>query len=1201
MLRVVRGDRLDALLDAMLDAFDRSPLPPPMRELIVVQGRGLDRWISQQAALRRGGWGFAETLYPRPFLLRAFAAVLDGGVPYRMPDDGSQRLDLELRVAAAMPSLLRESRFPALAAAFGAIGESSGSIDDAALECAPLVAQALDRCAQHRVDLVERWQRERGDGRSGEHGDGRRGSGAVAGGAAEPGDEAWLAELWRRGAAATPPSRLLVERERFLDRCRSERGGPIGMPPRASVFGVSTLAPAFLELLAALSRRMDITVYALDPGAGDRRHALAAAWGIESAEFEALVAALGHAGDATLERLEPQHGQGRAQPGESPPSRRLAALQGALRSGVEAEDRSGSGAANPAPRDPGSTPPSDAVDDPIDDSLQLLPGRGRLGEVERVHDAIVDLLERDPTLEPRDVALLTPDLETYGPIVEAVFGSRRDARDRPVLPFAVADRDAGELDAVEALARLVDAALGRISRRDLLELLAVESIGRAFGVGGAELERLERWSTMACVRWGLDAEHRALHGRPGETIGTWQWGLDRLRLGAVMADGALGAMGIDEPVAPCAAVELGEMGVLDAAQALLDAIEPLAKRANDRLPLAAAGATGSADASGSAGDPGAAGSAGDDWISMLERIADVLAGANDSTGAHRGIEGAAALRVRLDEIRRTAIDAGIGKTHRVRARTAIRFLVERLRTAHPGRALLAAGVTVAAIQPMRSIPFRVIALVGMAEGEFPRAARFPSFDLVAAAPRPGDRNPRLDDRQVMLETVMAASRSLLISWPGVDPTTGTELPPSVVVSELIDAVPGLRAATGTGREPAVVTGGHDPAEPRADARARGAAGIAPGAGASDTVVSAGAGPSREPAGPRRMTLDELIRFWRSPPEAYLRARRVFLDRPEREADDEDPVDREHEKELLLEVSGGEAAWIDSAPERPARAVLRGRGLLARGIGGDALAQEVTEQIGRWRSDAEQLLASMRAGASFPAREVKLVASFEIESVRAPSTRRRSVTLEGVVPMVEGVGPLLVVPRGTDEHAFDMLRGWLRLLLCTVAASEAPLGLLVLGRRSSGRGGERTHEVDARLVRAPPKALARAHLTAFASLALEGSEQPLAWMPKSSLEYAHHCEKKSPEPSIALAKAREKFFDEGDEQRGRGDGFEPAVRIVFGPERFFDARGEFGFEALAERVARPISRAFKDGVTTAALRRGLDAADAGAAARKRRGA
>ena len=89
---------------------------------------------------------------------------------------------------------------------------------------------------------------------------------------------------------------------------------------------------------------------------------------------------------------------------------------------------------------------------------------------------------------------------------------------------------------------------------------------------------------------------------------------------------------------------------------------------------------------------------------------------------------------------------------------------------------------------MRALPFEVLCLLGMNDGDFPRSSARSDFDLMAwpGQQRPGDRSRRDDDRQLMLEALLSARRVLYVSWAGRSARDNSEQPPSVLVSQLRD-------------------------------------------------------------------------------------------------------------------------------------------------------------------------------------------------------------------------------------------------------------------------------------------------------------------------------------------------------------------------------------------------------------------------------
>ena len=116
------------------------------------------------------------------------------------------------------------------------------------------------------------------------------------------------------------------------------------------------------------------------------------------------------------------------------------------------------------------------------------------------------------------------------------------------------------------------------------------------------------------------------------------------------------------------------------------------------------------------------------------------------------------------------------------------LLADRLR-GHPTRANFRTGhLTICTLVPMRSVPHRVVCLLGLDDGVFPRKIDVDDDDLVAADARVGDRDPRSEDRQLLLDALLAAESHLIITYSGRDERTNAERPPAVPVGELLDVV-----------------------------------------------------------------------------------------------------------------------------------------------------------------------------------------------------------------------------------------------------------------------------------------------------------------------------------------------------------------------------------------------------------------------------
>ena len=93
-------------------------------------------------------------------------------------------------------------------------------------------------------------------------------------------------------------------------------------------------------------------------------------------------------------------------------------------------------------------------------------------------------------------------------------------------------------------------------------------------------------------------------------------------------------------------------------------------------------------------------------------------------------------------------------------------LTEKLNETRGAKGFISGRVTFCAMLPMRSIPFKVICIIGLNENTFPRQKSSLEFDLMAKHPVKGDRNNRDSDRYLFLETLISAKERLILSYVG---------------------------------------------------------------------------------------------------------------------------------------------------------------------------------------------------------------------------------------------------------------------------------------------------------------------------------------------------------------------------------------------------------------------------------------------------
>ena len=167
------------------------------------------------------------------------------------------------------------------------------------------------------------------------------------------------------------------------------------------------------------------------------------------------------------------------------------------------------------------------------------------------------------------------------------------------------------------------------------------------------------------------------------------------------------------------------------------------------------------------------------------------------------------------------------------------LLTDRL-AGRPTRANFRTGtLTVCTMVPMRSVPHRVVCLLGLDDGVFPRQGAVDGDDVLARDPMTGERDARSEDRQLLLDAILAATQTLVVTYTGADEVSGRPRPPAVPLGEVLDALDAT-ATTTNGRPVSEAVTVHHPLQPF-DPKNVSPGGLLPGATFSfDPAAAAGA-------------------------------------------------------------------------------------------------------------------------------------------------------------------------------------------------------------------------------------------------------------------------------------------------------------------------------------------------------------------------
>lgn len=559
--------------------------------------------------------------------------------------------------------------------------------------------------------------------------------------------EHWQARLWRLLVADVQYPHRAQLLARFHGHCEAGLLTTQGLPPCVSAFGLSMLAPAYVGVLARLAERLDVHLFLLNPSDaywGDledermlaRRRARWRQRGMTDAsayyaQGHPLLAAWGRQVreffDLLLDWNADDHPHFQAPAADS--------LLGRLQADMLQLD----------PQAPA------AMFEP-DTSIQFHACHSPLREVQVLHDQLLALFEQDPDLSPHDVVVMAPDIESYAPYVDAVFATAPDARR---IPWTIADRPQGASHPLcQACLMLLDLPESRLPVSEILTLLELPAVSARFELDAEELLQARRAIIEGGVRWGLDEEDRRTLGLGALSHNTWRFGLMRMLLGyALGGDDATDYAG----VLPYAAVGRGAQAAwIGQLAQFVEALAELRSALRGPHPPQI-------------------------WQQVINQLLALFQPQDEEDS--QVLEG---LREVMANWLRQLVCAGYEQT--VERGVLKSYLRAHLAEPAGTRHFMTGAVTFCALQPMRSIPFRVVCLLGMNEGEFPRRQHPLGFDLMAAKPRPGDRHPRDEDRQLFLEALLSARQVFYLSYVGRSIRDNSLRLPSVLISELLDVL-----------------------------------------------------------------------------------------------------------------------------------------------------------------------------------------------------------------------------------------------------------------------------------------------------------------------------------------------------------------------------------------------------------------------------
>ncbi|MGR9052925.1 MAG: exodeoxyribonuclease V subunit gamma [Gammaproteobacteria bacterium] len=762
---VIHANKLEQLRDVAEYWLQQHPLAPLENEVFLVQSNGMGQWLKQSLA-QNSSLGIAAAMsmqLPSMFVWSAYRAVLGEAIPEHQ---ALAKAPLLWRLYRLLPALTARPGFEALAV-FLADDRNRRKRH----QLAEQLADIFDQYQVYRSDWLADWVEGR-DGLRDARGDMQP----------LPETQRWQAELWRAltadlgDEAAACASRAEVHR-RFMAHVGSLEQRPAGMPRRIMLFGLSSLPQQSLEVLAKLGKFCQIVLFVQNPcrhywadiiedkellQAERRRQSYkkgTAALSAEELHLHAppLLAAWGKQGRDYI-RLLDRFDETRSYADWHWPENKIdvfddfgeagrrSLLQRLQQNILDLE---------PLPEEPETL--RDA-----DDSLAFHVAHSPQREVEILHDQLLASFEQAQRqgypLSPRDVVVMVPDINQYAPHIRAVFGVI-GADDPRYIPFSLADQQQrGQNPLMTAVETLLNLPESRFQVSELLGLLEVPALRARFHIDESAVPKLHQWIEQSGIRWGLTAEHRAhTVAMPAHLeANTWRFGLRRMLLG--YAVGAGESFDDIEPYEEIGGLEAQWLGGLSL---LLETLEYYAGALSRER-------------------------CADAWLPLLSSLLIDFFRAD----GERDRKTLDALTASLQKWGLECRLAGMSDRETLPVNVVREAWLGGVDEPALHRRFLSGRVNFCTLMPMRAIPFRLICILGMNDGDYPRNRQAPAFDLMSRRGhyRPGDRSRRQDDQYLFLEALLSARRQLYISWVGRNVRDNSEQPPSVLISQLREVV-----------------------------------------------------------------------------------------------------------------------------------------------------------------------------------------------------------------------------------------------------------------------------------------------------------------------------------------------------------------------------------------------------------------------------
>jgi exodeoxyribonuclease V gamma subunit len=709
-MKIFTSNRLEVLLDQLIKILEQ-PLAPLESEIIVVQSRGMEHWLTMQLSARLDIWANCNFPFPKKMLQQVFRQHSSNS-----PNTSAYEAEcMTWTIMRLLPNIIakHQDKFQEL--------NDYLSNDEQKVKLYQLsskIAQLFDLYILFRPEMIKDWENNNEK-------------------------LEWQTILWQEIFANYQKINHIHRAQLHENFINNLTENIKSNTQRITIFGISALPPFYIELISKLSEYVEINLFVLNPcqeywfdihsnpeiARKIRKLNKNKSINTDEQHFEVgnpLLASMGKLGRDLFENLLNYENAVEISHYENNNSKTiLHCVQNDILNLEETISQ-----------------------DLNDNSIQIHNCHSPLREIEVLYDNLLNLFSQHDDLTPEDILVMTTDIEAYVPFIEAVFKK---------IPFSIADRKIREENSlIDTFLHIFNIKNLRLTITEVLTILESTAVQQKFNIYDKDIELIKNWLEQAGVRWGINAQQRSELGLPEFNEHTWKFGLDRLLLGYALPQNK------DIPsFAGIAPIDLVEGNSSELLGKLLDFSEKLFaihKKLNQSYNI-------------------------ETWYKIINEI---LVDFFDENAYKFNLDELSIVQDLLNKLRNNTKLAEFNDL--ISYEIIQKWLIQSLNDIDLNKGFITGGITFARMLPMRSIPFKIICLLGMNDRIYPRSNKPLSFDLIAQKPRSGDRSRRNDDRYLFLETIISARDYLYISYTGQNIKDNTEISPSVLVSELLDYI-----------------------------------------------------------------------------------------------------------------------------------------------------------------------------------------------------------------------------------------------------------------------------------------------------------------------------------------------------------------------------------------------------------------------------